>query len=259
MRPPLSVTGTRWTRWTPLSNLSRANTPWPVTEAIDFLEAADFRRRSPRSARTASPWSRHSAGTCAAGRRRTARPRRRRCRRGFRASPARSSAASRGSSLSASARSASGSLRRITSASSAAIARNSGSVPRSSIMPVEHLELGAQPPHLARRLGDRLDLGIILGQLHEGLGREIGRRHRVRSSSLRASMAAIRSAEIRVMILAWSAHGPAAIFSRLTAPPVASKQACRSVVGQRDKLAMQVPVAPLSSDRHSPGRARRRQ
>ena len=38
MRPPLSVTGTRWTRWTPLSNLSRANTPWPVTEAIASLK-----------------------------------------------------------------------------------------------------------------------------------------------------------------------------------------------------------------------------
>jgi hypothetical protein len=40
MRPPLSVTGTRWTRWTPLSNFSLANTPLPSTEAIDFLEAA---------------------------------------------------------------------------------------------------------------------------------------------------------------------------------------------------------------------------
>ena len=38
MRPPLSVTGTRWTRWTPLSNLSRANTPWPETEAIASLK-----------------------------------------------------------------------------------------------------------------------------------------------------------------------------------------------------------------------------
>ena len=38
MRPPLSVTGTRWTRWTPLSNLRRANTPWPETEAIASLK-----------------------------------------------------------------------------------------------------------------------------------------------------------------------------------------------------------------------------
>ena len=64
-----------------------------------FLVAAELGRRSPRSARPASPALRHSAGTCATGRRRTAPPRRRRCRRGSRASPARSSAASRGSSL----------------------------------------------------------------------------------------------------------------------------------------------------------------
>src|ERR687897_476778 len=38
MRPPLSVTGTRWTRWTPLSNFNRANTPWPETDAITSLK-----------------------------------------------------------------------------------------------------------------------------------------------------------------------------------------------------------------------------
>ncbi len=43
MRPPLSVTGTRWTRWTPLSNLSLANTPAPGDVGDDFLEAADVR------------------------------------------------------------------------------------------------------------------------------------------------------------------------------------------------------------------------
>jgi hypothetical protein len=37
MRPPLSVDGTRWTRWTPLSNFKRANTPWPLIEAIASL------------------------------------------------------------------------------------------------------------------------------------------------------------------------------------------------------------------------------
>ena len=41
MRPPLSVTGTRWTRWTPLSNLSLANTPVPGDVGDDFLEPAD--------------------------------------------------------------------------------------------------------------------------------------------------------------------------------------------------------------------------
>ena len=37
MRPALSVAGTRCTRCTPLSNLSRANTPWPVIEAMISL------------------------------------------------------------------------------------------------------------------------------------------------------------------------------------------------------------------------------
>ena len=119
MRPPLSVTGTRWTRWTPLSNFSCANTPCPVDAGDDFLEAARIRRPMPRSARPASPARRHSAGTCGTGRPRTAPPRRRRCRRGFRASPARSSAASRGSSDSASARSAASSAGAFSRSSSA--------------------------------------------------------------------------------------------------------------------------------------------
>ena len=37
MRPPLSVTGTRWTRWTPLSNLSFAKTPGPLIDATASL------------------------------------------------------------------------------------------------------------------------------------------------------------------------------------------------------------------------------
>ena len=37
MRPPLSVAGTRWTRWTPLSNFSAAKTPRPETSAISSL------------------------------------------------------------------------------------------------------------------------------------------------------------------------------------------------------------------------------
>ena len=44
MRPPLSVAGTRWTRWTPLSNFSFANTPLPVDAGDDFLVAAGFGR-----------------------------------------------------------------------------------------------------------------------------------------------------------------------------------------------------------------------
>src|SRR5690606_11412260 len=35
----------------------------------------------------------------------------------------------------------------------------------------------AQPPDLARRLGDRLDLGIVPGELHERLRIEVARRH----------------------------------------------------------------------------------
>ena len=38
MRPTDSVTGTRWTRWTPLSNLSLAKTPAPVTLATTSLK-----------------------------------------------------------------------------------------------------------------------------------------------------------------------------------------------------------------------------
>ena len=34
MRPLASVAGTRWTRWTPDSNLRRAKTPFPVIEAM---------------------------------------------------------------------------------------------------------------------------------------------------------------------------------------------------------------------------------
>ena len=43
----------------------------------------------------------------------------------------------------------------------------------------QHLQLGAQPAHLARRRGDRLDLRIFLGQAHELVGREVGRGHRL--------------------------------------------------------------------------------
>ena len=42
MRPCASVAGTRWTRWTPLSNFSLANTPLPSTEAIASLNPATF-------------------------------------------------------------------------------------------------------------------------------------------------------------------------------------------------------------------------
>src|ERR1700757_1031080 len=38
MRPWASVAGTRWTRWTPLSNFSRPNTPSPVIEAMISLK-----------------------------------------------------------------------------------------------------------------------------------------------------------------------------------------------------------------------------
>jgi hypothetical protein len=35
IRPPASVVGTRWTRWTTLSNFSRPKTPSPVTVAMN--------------------------------------------------------------------------------------------------------------------------------------------------------------------------------------------------------------------------------
>ena len=37
IRPPASVSGTRWTLCTPLSNLSRPKTPSPVMEAMISL------------------------------------------------------------------------------------------------------------------------------------------------------------------------------------------------------------------------------
>ena len=45
MRPPLSVSGTRWTRWTPLSNFSLPNTPSARDIGDDFLEPADLAGR----------------------------------------------------------------------------------------------------------------------------------------------------------------------------------------------------------------------
>ncbi len=45
--------------------------------------------------------------------------------------------------------------------------------------PVQHVELRAQPPHLARRLRDRLDRRIVLGQAHEFVRGEVAARHGV--------------------------------------------------------------------------------
>ena len=63
-------------------------------------------------------------------------------------------------------------------------------------MPVQHLELGAQPAHFARGGGDRLDRRIFLGQADEFVGRQIAARHRLGKLVLRASIDAIRSDEI---------------------------------------------------------------
>ncbi len=56
MRPWASVAGTRCTRWTPLSNLSRPNTPSPLMEAVASLKppaspslASSTSKRQPRS------------------------------------------------------------------------------------------------------------------------------------------------------------------------------------------------------------------
>ena len=65
--------------------------------------------------------------------------------------------------------------------------------------PVQHLELGAQPPHFARRGGDRLDRRIILGQANELVGRTGRRAPSPRQArACRASIDAIRSDEIWV-------------------------------------------------------------
>ena len=57
MRPPASVSGTRWTRCTPDSNLSRANTSRPLIEALASLkppipvsDRSSTSKRQPRSA-----------------------------------------------------------------------------------------------------------------------------------------------------------------------------------------------------------------
>ena len=199
MRPPLSVTGTRWTRWTPLSNFSSREHARARDRGDRFLEAADFRLRSPRSSRSASPWPRHSAGTCAADRRRTAPPRRRRCRRGFRASPGarrrRRAAAASAPARARPRRSCGLVLGQLLGGHLRAIPRR----PRAVICSSDG-GLVAQPPHLARRRGDRLDLGIILGQPHERVGREIAApTSPAATPPRRASMAAIRSAEMLVM------------------------------------------------------------
>ncbi len=56
-RPEDSVAGTRWTRWTPDSNLSRAKTPAPDIEAMPSLRpprlvcaSSMTSKRHPRSA-----------------------------------------------------------------------------------------------------------------------------------------------------------------------------------------------------------------
>ena len=84
MRPSLSVAGTRCTRCPPASNLSRANTPRPAIAATTSLKPPRSLSLTDSISTAPALAARHSAGTCATGRRRTAPPRRRRCRRGSR-------------------------------------------------------------------------------------------------------------------------------------------------------------------------------
>ena len=63
MRPCVSVSGTRWTRWPPLSNCRCRNTPSPLTLNDDFLEAAELAGTLIESPRPSSPAPRRSAGT----------------------------------------------------------------------------------------------------------------------------------------------------------------------------------------------------
>ena len=200
MRPPLSVTGTRWTRWTPLSNLSRANTPWPATEATTSLKppisdalAEISSTRQPLRLGIALVHAEQVAGEqrrlVAAGAGADLEHRRRARRR-----------------------------RRAAAASAPARARPRAAAPASSaISSLRHLRASrrsASCDHLARAtsisarsrrtsraaVGDGLELGIILGELDERVGRrDRGADIAACNSSRRASMAAIRSAEMRVI------------------------------------------------------------
>ena len=65
---------------------------------------------------------------------------------------------------------------------------------------LERLGLVAQPPHLLRRDRDRLDLGIILGERTNCSAPRSPAAIAACNSSRRASICAIRSAEMRVML-----------------------------------------------------------
>ena len=199
MRPPLSVTGTRWTRWTPLSNFSRANTPWPVTDGDDFLVAAELggagRDQLDPPALLFGIALVHAEQVAGEQRRLVAAgagadfEHRRRARRRHRAAAARAPARAR----------------------PRAAARRSSAIPPPPSRAFRH----RPRPRPSRRatsssarsrrtsaaaLRDRLDLGIILGQLDELLGREIAAPPSPAATPRAAPRsAAIRSAEMRVI------------------------------------------------------------
>jgi hypothetical protein len=135
-----------------------------------FLEAADIGRDAEMIS-TRQPCSRRSAGTCAevAAKSAASSP----------PVPARISEHGgalvgrvAGQQLDGSARSASGSLLAISSASlPPSRAARLGRRRRSSR---QALALGAQPAHFARRGGDRLDRGIVLGQRTNSSGARLG-------------------------------------------------------------------------------------
>ena len=84
MRPCVSVSGTRWTRWAPRSNFSRAKTPRPAISAMISLKPPSRAFAGREQLHASSRALRRISDTCGTDRRRTAPPRRRRCRREFR-------------------------------------------------------------------------------------------------------------------------------------------------------------------------------
>ena len=176
IRPPLSVAGTRWTRWTPLSNFSLANTPWPRTEATTSLIAADVGRAGRDELDLPAlglgialvhpeQVAGEQGGLVAAGAGADLEHRRPLVGGVAGQQLERQRALGLGQPRLQVGKLLAGHLADL----GARIGQHLG----------EQLDLGADPPDLARGDGDRLDLGIILGKPDELVGREAARRHRI--------------------------------------------------------------------------------
>ena len=181
MRPPLSVAGTRWTRCTPLSNFSLREHAGAVDRGDRFLVAADLGRA--RRDQLEPPALR--LGEALVHAQQVAGEQRR-----LVAAGAGADLEHRGAVVGGVARQQLDRQRALGLGQLVAdllgLGRRHflelGLGGRVGEHAVQHLELGAQPPHLARRGGDRLDRGIILGQPHELVGRQVAARHRLRQA-----------------------------------------------------------------------------